>query len=239
MTLRKTESLAEYLERYRAPFFMDDPLATFETNPIREVRERCLEAIERGSLSANTVKCAEDLAERLVHQRDPLWQEFLRTLLYATRRLYSIHALQFFLQVCPTAGADQRFRSKTLYHFLDFALDQHNLTLHEAHAYIRGELRAFYIWCSRHHFYQDDEWYRLERVVKLIIKGGGYTHVRRLRAIIRLYHDRGEKQLRVGWTGNGNIPNEILREQHLVFLKAAVRHLEREHRKSQPATNVA
>lgn len=240
MFVPMTESLAEYLHKYRNPFYMDNPLMVFEANPIREIRERCLEAIERRGLTPDAIRYAEDLAEGLVQRMDPLWQEFLRTLLFATRRVNSIHALDFFLRVCPTKDpANMRFRSKTLYHFLDFALDQHNLTLDAASSYLRGELSAFYGWCRKVHFYQDEEWYRLERAVKLIMKGDGYALLIRLRAIIRLYEPRGKRRLRVGWTGHGNIPNEILREQHLVLLKAAVRHLERVRQKSQPTTHVA
>ncbi|HXK37146.1 MAG TPA: hypothetical protein VJ553_06210 [Candidatus Paceibacterota bacterium] len=240
MLLEKTKTLAGMLEDWQAPFYPTDPLSVFQRIEVREVRMLCLEAMERKGLASCLMEAAEATATVLMQNDDPLWKEFLRAYLFAfVRGEDAIRAFRFFEGVRkPDDSSFSRFRSKTLYHWLDTTFhfnDKVNSLYAAAVPYLNEELQYFFEWCRDRHFYQDDDWYRLERVCKVVLKANDWGRIPQLRGILNLYGIRGEKAIGVPWTGCDSTPSDILRDQHVAFLRGTIKILERARRHDEQA----
>ncbi|HTP57059.1 MAG TPA: hypothetical protein VMJ72_02145 [Candidatus Paceibacterota bacterium] len=230
----KTQSLDELVTSIRFASARTNPYLLFSRNGLREVRQACLKATQDWYLDHRDADAVEAIATSLRAQEDPLWQEYLQAYLFCRGgRDISQRALRFFLEQWPTKDPETlRFRSKALCSRMGRAIIFHESDIYDiGRPYLDAEIVSFSHHCGQFNFYQNDEWYRFERATKVAMQANDSSVLDVLRHIAHLYRPR-MKPLLVTWVATDQMFFPIIREQHLVFIRGAIRRLESARRKA-------
>lgn len=230
----RTKSLQDEIAYITSSLGKTNPFFAFATCGVPEVRQAYLKATERWTVEFGEAKEIERIATTLRLHNDQLWKEYAQAYLFCYGNSdVSMRAFRFILDWPEHDGTDYRFRSKALCNRLNRALlcGQRNI-ITAGKPFIGKEIRFFHDWCNTHTFYQDEEWYRLERAVKVAMLAGDWSVLDTLRLIVRLYRSK-TRQLKVPWPMTDDMLFPIIRSQHLAFLLGAIAYLEQERRKNE------
>lgn len=170
------------------------PFQYFEEFPFDEIREICLKTIreEHPVVDRNLADWAEACITDLVRQQDPLWENILSWYLFGTKETTLIaQSIEFTISLADIPGIGHGYVSKLL------AGKFERLQAHGPYSYpLSSALKKFLsslleelMPSSGSGVYDEDDWYRAERALRIIASQEYHSFLPKIEELITLHQE--------------------------------------------------